>query len=332
MNATLYTGTGSTRSVANGNPGQSFQPDFVWIKERNNAVNHLLYDSVRGVNQSLTSNSTGAEVNYANSLTAFTSTGFTVGTASGVNDLNDTYVGWNWKAGGAAVTNTAGTISSQVSANTTSGFSVVTYTGNGTSSQTCGHGLGVTPAMVIWKNRNDADAWIVYHNALTTSEYLILNTTAAKATFSGLFTGISSTVLPLNNASAAINANGFNYVAYCFAQVAGYSAFGSYTGNGSADGPFVFTGFRPRFLMMKRSSSGTANWYIFDSARSTYNAIDVGIYPNLSNAETALGAQTYDFLSNGFKLRQTNADFNESGIGYIYMAFAESPFKYALAR
>jgi hypothetical protein len=325
----LYTGTGSAQSITNSG---GFQPDFVWGKARSTTRFNVLVDAVRGSSKDLYSNATNAENTDATVITGFNSNGFGLGTDAELNLSANTFVAWQWKANGSGSSNTAGSITSTVSANTTAGFSIVTYTGNGTSSQTCGHGLGVTPSMVIWKNRNDADAWIVYHNALTTSEYLILNTTAAKATFSGLFTGISSTVLPLNNASAAINANGFNYVAYCFAQVAGYSAFGSYTGNGSADGPFVFTGFRPRFLMMKRSSSGTANWYIFDSARSTYNAIDVGIYPNLSNAETALGAQTYDFLSNGFKLRQTNADFNESGIGYIYMAFAESPFKYALAR
>ena len=329
FNPILYTGNGSSQTVT----GFGFNPDMVWHKGRSVAYNHSIVDVIRGNSNVIFTNTTDAESNPGAQL-ALATDGATV-TYRAANLANNqnaaTYVIWGWKANGAGVSNTAGSITSTVSANTTAGFSVVTYTGNGTSSQTCGHGLGVTPSMVIWKNRNDVDSWIVYHNALTTSEYLVLNTTAAKATVSGLFTGISSTLLPLNNVSAAINANGFNYVAYCFAQVAGYSAFGSYTGNGSNDGPFTYTGFRPRFVMWKRTDASSGNgWYVLDSARSTTNVMGERLFPNLSNAGSV--DTQVDFLSNGFKLRTTDTDSNASGGTYIYMAFAESPFKYALAR
>ena len=332
FNPVLYTGDGVQDKTIS---GVGFQPDFVWIKNRGATSSHVLYNAITGGTKQLFSNLTNAEQTNNDITNGFSSDGFIVGdnvTGTGsTNENTNTYVAWNWKANGAGSTNTAGSITSTVSANTTAGFSIVTYTGNGTSSQTCGHGLGVTPSMVIWKNRNDVDAWIVYHNALTTSEYLVLNTTAAKATVSGLFTGISSTLLPLNNVSAAINANGFNYVAYCFAQVAGYSAFGSYTGNGSTDGPFIYTGFRPKFIMWKRTdASGGNGWYVLDTARSTYNVMGERLYPNLSAAG---GVDTQvDYLSNGFKLRTTDTDSNASGGTYIYMAFAEFPQKFSLAR
>jgi hypothetical protein len=331
FNTVLYTGNGSSQTVT----GFGFDPDMVWHKGRSVAYNHSLVDVIRGNSNILFSNTTDAEANPGAQL-ALATDGATV-TYRAANLANNqssaTYVIWGWKANGAGSSNTAGSITSTVSANTSSGFSVVTYTGTG-SAATVGHGLGASPKMIIVKDRSATNPWAVYHVDLGVQKYIFLN--ATDAAFSNLAnywgsTAPSSTTFGIG-AYGGINANSDNYVAYCFAEIAGYSAFGSYTGNGSSDGTFVYTGFRPRFLMMKRSSSGTANWYIFDSARSTYNAIDVGIYPNLSNAETALGAQTYDFLSNGFKLRQTNADFNESGIGYIYMAFAENPFKYANAR
>jgi len=327
MAATLFTGTSGNVIVSNAVNGVSFQPDFLWFKARSNAQGHSNVDSVRGANKLLQTNLTNAEATLTNPPT-FNTDGFTSTTDIHTNAY--TYVAWQWKAGGTAVSNTAGSITSSVSANPTAGFSVVTYTGNGAAGATCGHGLGVTPSMVIWKNRSGADAWITYHNALTTSEYLVLNTTAAKATYSGLFTGISSTLLPLNNASAAINASANNYVAYCFAPVAGYSAFGSYTGNGSADGPFVYLGFRPRWVLLKVSST-TGDWVIYDTSRNTYNVTDLYLYPNSSAAEGGSGTPRLDILSNGFKLRQSGQD-NTSGATYIYMAFAENPFKYANAR
>jgi hypothetical protein len=325
MDATIYTGTGSTQSIVNSG---AMQPDFVWAKSRSTGSGHVLSDSVRGAGKSLASQSTDAEVTDAQQLVSFNSNGFTMGTTGDVNFSGRTYVGWQWRASNAAgVSNTQGTITSTVSANTTAGFSIATFTSPSSGTASFGHGLGVTPSFVIVKSRANGN-WICQHTS-TGAQYLLLNGTGAATTDSIVWnSAFTSTVVNIGTGFAGT----VNYVAYCFSAVAGYSAFGSYTGNGSTDGPFVYTGFRPRFLMMKRFSAGTANWYIFDSSRSTYNAIDVGIYPNLANAETALGASTYDFLSNGFKLRQTNADFNESGIGYIYAAFAENPFKISRAR
>jgi hypothetical protein len=335
MNATTYTGTGATLSVTNGAAGQAFQPDMVWIKSRSNALNHNLYDSVRGVQKVLSSNVTSAE-NYAGTgdLTAFDSNGFTVQQTANyqLSQSGYTYVGWNWKAGGTAVTNTSGTISSQVSANTTSGFSVVTFTA-GSGNQTVGHGLGVAPSMVILKRRNSTSAWLTYHSSLSSpaTSFLELNTTSAVQSASPFWgaSGVTSTTFGTSD-NATIN--GSTYVAYCWAPIAGYSAFGSYTGNGSSDGPFIYTGFRPRFVLIKRTDGGTANWYLLDSARSPYNLSVNMLFPNLSAGEVTTAEDNQDFLSNGFKVRTSNQESNINGGTYIYMAFAENPFKYANAR
>lgn len=343
MDATLYTGAGNV-STSITNAG-GFQPDFVWTKARSIGYNHYLYDSVRGTGTgaSLYSDNTNAEGTFSSNgnLSSFNSNGWTIGTTAGTNALNasgQTFVGWQWRASNAtAVTNTAGSITSTVSANTTAGFSIVTYTGNGTSGATVGHGLGVTPSMVILKQRDGASNWQVKHVSLNANQNLILNSTAAVDTApgSGYISAISSTTLTLLNGGSAItnvNANNGTYVAYCFAQVAGYSAFGSYTGNGSSDGPFIFTGFRPRFIMIKQSSSSNY-WWLKDSARSPTNQADLRLAPNLSDAESNDAAfNGADFLSNGFKLRGTDTTTNQSGGTYIYVAFAENPFKYALAR
>ena len=334
MAATTYTGNGTTQSITNGGNnslGITFQPDFVWLKKRSGVENHQVFDSVRGVNNALYPNLTNAAGSDPG-VTAFNSDGFSLG---GTNNTNAaTYIGWQWKAGGTSSSNTSGSITSTVSANPTVGFSIVTYTGNGSAGATCGHGLGATPALVIWKNRNDVDVWVVYSWILGVSQYMVLNTTAASAVYSNLFNGISSTLLPLNNASAGINASGKNYVAYCFSEVAGYSRIWYYTGNGSADGPFVFCGFRPRFIMIKRTDSAGNNWVILDTSRDTYNAAGLYLYPNLSAAEDDYRASTgpVDILSNGFKQRSTLTNVNASGGTYIFMAVAENPFKLSLAR
>lgn len=329
MNATLYTGTGASLVVPNGVAGQSFQPDLVWGKDRDAVSNYGLVDSVRGVSTWLGSNSTAAENTVALSyITAFNSNGFTVGLGGVFNTSTNRFVAWNWKAGGAAVTNTSGTISSQVSANTTSGFSIVTYTGNGTLNATIGHGLGVAPSMVIIKNRVGANNWDIYHISNGAQKYMDF-TTAAVGSLSTIFpTTPTSSVVYLGTTSGQ-NTNATNYVAYCWTPIAGYSAFGKYTGNGSADGPFVYTGFRPKYVMTKRTDS-TSNWYIQDTSRSTYNLQKATLFAESSAAETADGG--LDFLSNGFKLRNTDSSENASGGTYIYMAFAENPFKYANAR
>jgi len=333
MAATLYTGTGASLAVANTVNGVNFQPDFVWVKGRSGATDHALYDSVRGTTKDLVSNATSAETTQATGLTAFGSTGFTVGALAKMNTSAATYVGWQWKAGGTAVSNTAGSITSSVSANTTAGFSVVTYTGNATSGATVGHGLGVAPSMVIVKGRNGGTTnWPTYHISVGNTGTLFLNATNAITTSSTQWNNTSptSSVFSIGN-SGDTNANTTAYVAYCFAPVAGYSAFGKYTGNGSADGPFVYLGFKPRYVMVKRSDAAGYNWEVFDTTRSTYNVDVQRIFPNDSSAE--LTGEAFDMLSNGFKCRLAgNSDSNASGGTYIYYAVAENPFKYANAR
>ena len=329
MNATLYTGTSAAQSITNGAAGASFQPDMVWIKSRSSAYDHNVFDSVRGVYKQLVPNATYAENNYTTSLTAFNSNGFSVGSDIGTNNSGSTFVAWQWKAGGTAVSNTAGSITSQVSANTTSGFSVVTYTGNGSGTASVGHGLSVSPSMVIIKNRTSGSAsWPVYHGSIP-SLYLTLNTTDAGT--SGQWISASSSLVSFSTLSSWTNTNSNNYVAYCWAPIAGYSAFGSYTGNGSADGPFVYLGFRPKFVLIKCSSGAGTSWIIYDSSRNTYNATTSELYPNTTGAET--NAYAIDFLSNGFKIRNgTTSNLNDSGSTQIYACFAENPFKYANAR
>ena len=335
FNVNLWTGTGATQSITTG-----FPVDFAWIKSRTTANGHRLFDIVRGATISLFSNSTAAESTESDSLTAFTSTGYTLGAdtaGGGVNTSPRSYVGWAWKAGGTGVSNTAGTITSTVSANTTAGFSIVTYTGNGSSSATVGHGLGVAPDMVIVKARNNGSDWEVFHRSLSASNGIRLNTTAAQFAASSTVGGIISTsptsttfgftagTSNVNN----VNENGVTWVAYCFDAVPGYSAFGSYTGNGSTDGPFIYTGFRPAWVMF-RNSGAIANWWIYDTKRNTYNVMDLGLRADLSNAE--LTYTFIDCLSNGFKLRNTGSDGNGSGATMIYAAFAESPFQFSNAR
>jgi hypothetical protein len=306
-----------------------FQPDYIWEKTRSIVDNNVAVDSVRGVTKYLVQNNTSAEGTNTNYFTSFNSNGYTLGSSDYATGV--TVVDWCWKAGGTAVSNTSGTITSSVSANTTAGFSVVTYTGTGANA-TVGHGLGVAPSMVIVKHRNAADAWYVYHVSLTSAAYVLqLNTTIAQTSIPTIFnsTAPTNSVFSVGTDSSTNTGSG-TYVAYCWAPVAGYSAFGSYTGNGSADGPFIYTGFRPRFLMIK-SSSGAFNWFIEDSSRNTTNVTGLDLSPNLSDAE-ANNSPTFDFLSNGFKLRNTYTSQNGSGTTYIYAAYAENPLKYANAR
>jgi len=338
FNSVLYTGNGSARSIT----GVGFQPDFTWIKARSVAYSHRLADSVRGAGKELYSDDTAAETtNSANGyVTSFNSDGFSLSTGIGVNANTQTFVAWNWKANGSGSTNTAGSITSTVSANSTSGFSVVTYTGNGTSGATVGHGLGVTPSMVILKSRSGGTYdWRVYHSGLTAGYNIALNTAAVQYQGSsgnaGYISAVASTTYTLTQSNAnldAVNASGSTYVAYCFAEVTGYSKFGSYTGNGSADGPFVFCGFRPAYFLA-RNASGGGNWNLYDNTRGSYNLDTPFLMPNSSAAEYTGGI---DLFSNGVKIRTNDSpagsNVNQSGQTYIFMAFAESPFKYSLAR
>jgi hypothetical protein len=331
MAATTYTGTGSSLTVSNAVGSTSFKPDLVWVKRRDGPQSHQLYDINRGVNQALYSNLTNAETTEANGLSAFTSSGFTVISDIGVNTSGGTYVGWNWKASNTTASNTNGSITSTVSAGATQGFSVVTYTGTGANA-TVGHGLGVAPSMIIVKVRNAVDGWFVYNKEIGNTKYLRLNTTDAASTFN-LWQNTSPTSSVFSIATdPTVNYSGYTYVAYCFAAVAGYSAFGSFTGNGSADGPFVYTSFRPRFILWKNTSLAGTDWTIVDSSRNTYNVANSGLQPNGSYAEASNSNYQIDFLSNGFKVRTTNPEANRSGDTIIYACFAESPFKFANAR
>ena len=340
MAATTYTGngstTGNTQSISNAVNGVSFQPDLVWVKSRSAATFNILVDSVRGTNTTLYSNGTNAEESLSNVMNSFNSGGFTAAYNSAygnvVTNANAvTYVGWQWKAGTTSASNTNGSITSTVSAGATQGFSVVTYTGNSTNNATVGHGLGVVPSMIILKNRSGAYDWPCYHISIGSGKYIYLNQTATAATDANMWkTTPTSTVFTLGTYTEN-NGSSNNYVAYCFSAVAGYSAFGSYTGNGSTDGPFVYTGFRPRFILVK-SSSGAFDWHITDTSRSTYNQADTVLFPNSSAAESNGGGYYYDLLSNGFKCRNLGSATNGSGATYIFAAFAESPFKTSLAR
>ena len=327
FNAVLYTGNESTNAITNSANAGDFQPDWVWLKSRNSATHHRLYDSSRGVLKNLISSATNSEATTANSLTSFDSNGFTLGSDDNSNQNSKTFVGWQWKAnGGTTSSNSDGGITSTVQANTTAGFSIVTYTGGG-SATTVGHGLGKVPSLIILKRRDSTNSWLVKHQNSTSNKNLQLHTTNAELTTSDFTGGIigdlsSSTVFStVAGSSGVVNVSSSNdFIAYCFAEIKGYSKFGSYTGNNSTNGVFVYTGFKPAWLMVKRTSS-TANWDITTAAISQ-NQIDERLRANLASVEESSGY--VDFLSNGFKMRNTNSSQNNGT--YIYLAFAEHPF------
>jgi hypothetical protein len=330
FNTVLYAGNSSTQSIT----GAGFQPDLTWLKSRSFGYNHYLYDSIRGATKALQSNSTNAEETRSG-LTSFTADGFNLGSALGDNDGSYTYVSWNWKANNTSgSSNTDGSITSTVAANVDAGFSIVAWTGTG-SAGTIGHGLSQAPEMVIQKGRSYADQWHVLHasTAVTSGAFLRLSATEPVATN----TNIWSSTLPTSSvfsvgADGGVNPSGGSTIAYCFHSVDGYSKFGSYTGNGSTDGPFVYTGFRPAFVIWKNASAST-DWHLRDTKMSPYNVSDEGLFPNGSYAESTDSSYAVDILSNGFKPRNgTYAWNNASGATYIYMAFAEFPTKFANAR
>ena len=327
FNTVLYAGNnGSSQSIT----GVGFSPDFVWIKNRTDARNHVLTDIVRGATKTLFSQSTSAEVTNPTDgyLSSFDSDGFSVSQGS-VNNENvcatDNYVSWNWDANGAGVSNTQGSITSTVSANTTAGFSIGTYTGNGTSGASIGHGLGATPAMIICKSRSDAEEWATYHQSLTYTKYIVLNSTAAANSTARFYQAPTSSLFYVDN-GYGVNKSSATYVFYAFSEIKGYSKFGSYTGNGSTDGTFVYTGFKPAWVLWKNTATAGTNWVLMDNKRNTYNPENLSIAPNTSDAEADFSSFPNDFLSNGFKLRNTGAGVNASGSTYIYAAFAEKPF------
>jgi hypothetical protein len=308
---------------------------FVWIKNRDAADNHMLFDAVRGVTKDLHSNAANAEVTNANTLTRFLKNGFEVSNDVEVNTSGESYVAWQWLNDSlTASSNTDGSITSSVLANTTSGFSIVSYTGTGANA-TVGHGLGVAPSMVICKQRNASRSWVVYHEGLTSAANVIyLDLASAPATDSTVWnsTDPTSTVFSVGSANGS-NSSGNGMIAYCFAEIEGFSKIGSYTGNGSTDGAFVYTGFKPAFVLWKQYTNlGTNSWGIRDSARDPYNVVESVLRPDTSGTETTASSAYADFLSNGFKLRATDGFVNKASSNYLYMAFAESPFKTTTAR
>jgi hypothetical protein len=320
FNTKLYTGNVSAgRSIT----GVGFKPDLVWNKIRSISGNHHWYDAVRGTQKFIRSNDNTAEGTNGGTdgITAFGTDGYTIGGNTGINANNETYTSWNWKANGAGGANTDGSISSTVSANTTAGFSIVKWTGTGSAS-TVGHGLGVAPKMIIMKRTSGAvNDWVVYHQSVGNNKALFLNAINAPDTDSAYFNDTSPTSSVFSVKSGQTNNNGDNQIAYCFAQKQGYSKFGSYIGNGNVDGTFVYTGFKPAFVMIKETSN-TGNWCMSDNKRDGYNPTK-NLYADVSHAENT--ANTVDHCSNGFKIRSTGGSVNTSGSNHSYMAFAEAP-------
>jgi len=325
MNTKIFTGTGSSNALT----GVGFQPDWVWIKDRQDTHNHNLFDAVRGVTKRIHSDTSDAETTNAESLKSFDSDGFTLGTQTNVNQSGHTNVAWNWKANGAGSANTDGTINSTVSVNTTAGFSIVKFTGSGANA-TVGHGLGVAPKMYMLKSLGDTSAWLVYHNSLDASspeDYrLVLNqTTARQDNTTWNDTAPTSSVFSVGSASE-VNGSGIDRIVYCFAEKTGYNKFGSYKGNGNADGTFVYTGFKPAFVMIKGAVSGDGdaaqNWELYDNKRIGHNPNNYTLFPNTTAADS--DGDRIDLLSNGFKIRINSDGVNDNNSTYIYAAFGQS--------
>ena len=322
FDTTLVSGNGSNRSIT----GLNFQPDFLWGKSRTNTLNHYLTDSIRGVNSQVYSDTFGSQGSESVIYTAFNSDGFSLGTGD-MNLSGQNYVHWGWKGGGTAVSNTDGSVTSSVSANTTAGMSVVTWTNNNV---TVGHGLSQAPELIMMKNREAAASWLVYSSPVGNAHTLFLNTTDQQDAGSGYFNSTSPTasVFSVGTTGGALTDD---FVAYCFHSVEGYSKVGSYTGNGSADGIFIYTGFMPEWLLVKQVNA-VGNWLIWDVKRSEFNVMNDYLVPNENREERENTAVNVDFVSNGFKWRNSDDDMNGSGDTYIYLAFAKSPFKYSNAR
>ena len=324
FNTVLWTGTGSSMNIT----GVGFQPDWTWIKPRSVTDNHVLFDSVRGVTKRLVSNLNSAEVTVSDMITSFDSDGFSLGTNSNVSGSGTTFVGWSWVAGGSASSNTDGGTSSSVSVNTTAGFSIVNWAGSSSASvQTIGHGLGTTPHWILTKNRgagSSITAWINYHHKIDASApedfTIYMNNTDARVDNSVHGdTKPTSSVFSFNTGT-----DDQNYISYCFTEKKGFSKFGSYTGNGNADGNFIYTGFKPAFILLKNTGNGSAEWRIYDNKRDPSNVMTKCLQPHSTDAEET--TSNIDFLSNGWKVRSNDGNLNQSGYSFIYMAFAESPF------
>ena len=328
---TLYSGNTSTQSI-NQSGNSTFEPSWVWIKARGQAYDHALYDAVRGATKELKSNSADAQSTITNGLTAFESDGFALGDRLGVNQSGQNYVAWQWKANGSGSSNGDGSITSTVSANTTAGFSIVQYEGT-KSNATIGHGLGVVPKMIIIKDFDAIESWVVGHSAMGFTKNLFLNLTNAESTSSTIWndTAPTSSVFSIGTSDGVNKTD--THIAYCFAEIPGFSKIGSYEGNSNADGPFVFTGFKVQWLLVKCTNASSTRWLMHDTTRNTpqgANVTNTQFFAELNNAESQ--DSPYDFLSNGFKPRRSDGNHNLSGRTYLYYALAETPFKTATAR
>ena len=325
----LWTGNGSTQSITL-DGSENMQPDWVWIKDRGATEKHRLFDSVRGVGKNLVSNNNGAEIDAGTGtdgqLRTFDTDGFSLGSDGSVNRNTETLVGWSWKAGTSfsndASSTGVGTIDSTGSISSDSGFSIISYTGTG-SAGSVAHGLGVKPDWILSKDRSASGDWNVYHDSFANQERAKLNTTAAKTTNTSIYASLPTSSVINVGTGGNINTSGNSHIFYCFRSIQGYSKIGSYTGNGNADGIFVYTGFKPAFFLIKRTDAAY-QWYIHDNKRNTFNVMDKELYPSTDGAEATVS--TKDFLSNGVKIRGSQVSQNASGGTYIYVAFAESPF------
>ncbi len=324
FNTKLYTGNGGTQALT----GVGFQPDMTWLKNRNTTNDHELFDAVRGATKTIYPNRTDAEyTNASGSLTSFDSDGFTVGNGDGANKSSSGIASWNWKAGTTSgITQGGASITpSSYSINATAGFSIIKWQGTNAHASVP-HGLGVAPKMIIIRRLESSSSWVVYHHSIGNTKRLTLDSNAAESGASGGWFNNTSPTANLFHVGTDGGSNGStdNYIAYCFAEKTGYSKFGSYTGNGNADGTFVYTGFKPQLVMLKQSS-GTTDWAMNDIKRQQYNAQDIILYANSNGAESGYSGNFFDILSNGFKQRMSGSYYNGSGNTYIYMAFAQAP-------
>jgi len=321
FNTLLYEGNSNPGPGSQSITGVGFQPDFVWIKNTDQGYAPTLFDSVRGATEALETSDNGGQATDANSLTAFDADGFSLGSNEATN--GDSQVSWNWKANGTGSANTEGDINTTISANTTSGFSIIDGCDDLSDGDTFGHGLDSAPNMVWLKRTDSTSGWRVFYTGITSGSTLILNETDAVASDNDCINSVSSTLITIKGSGTGGTEGDNENVAYAWQSVQGYSKIGSYTGNGNADGSFVYTGFRPAYVMIKKTNS-TGNWCIYDNRRVGYNPNNNEVYADLTNVEGDV--EYVDILSNGFKLTSTTSETNNSGDTYIYMAFAHSPF------
>ena len=327
FNTKLWTGTGSENAIS----GIGFQPDFVWIKQRNTTRDHNAFDAPRGATKRVYPNASTAQDTAAQVLKSFDSDGFTLGTDTSANQSSGTYVGWNWKLNGQGSSNTSGTINSTyTSANTSSGFSIITYTGDGNSGATIGHGLGVVPKIVLIKKLNGADAWFMTGENLGWNKYLNLNSSSAESGASNnSFTGTAPTTTVFSVGSdSGVNGNGDTYVAYVFAEKQGFCKIGTYVGNGNTNGPFNYTGFKPAWLLTKKLTGAAESWFLNDNKRSLSGGFNTNSYymrPDENSAQGTSSSLAIDIVSNGVKIRNSDTAYNNNNSTYIYMIYAEAP-------